>query len=367
MTRREQGPAGRARLDAGARARPLGAGAATHGRRGAACSAPVQRRARGGRALGRAHGPRGRRRGGARRAGAVARAHAGPRPGRRARRHRARRGGRRHRGGARPRRARPHVARRLRLEGLVARGRQHRHQRRRREGHPLRAHARWVLGLEVVLASGELLRPGGALEKNNTGVDLRSSSSAARARSASSPPRRSSSRACPAARRRALSRPELGRRARALSPRAGAAPFTLSAFEFFTDRCLARVLRHRKVTQPFAERSRGPCTTSWSRSSAPATASGEPFDAWLASLARRARRRRRDGAELDQAAQLWSLRESISESLSATGLPHKNDIALPIAALEPFCAASSAHRKSATPAGRCASSATSATATCTST
>jgi FAD/FMN-containing dehydrogenase len=39
-----------------------------------------------------------------------------------------------------------------------------------------------------------------------------------------------------------------------------------------------------------------------------------------------------------QATELWALRESISESLSATGLPHKNDIALPIAALEAFCA-----------------------------
>jgi FAD/FMN-containing dehydrogenase len=39
-----------------------------------------------------------------------------------------------------------------------------------------------------------------------------------------------------------------------------------------------------------------------------------------------------------QAAELWQLREGISESLSATGLPHKNDVALPIAALEAFCA-----------------------------
>ena len=31
------------------------------------------------------------------------------------------------------------------------------------------------------------------------------------------------------------------------------------------------------------------------------------------------------------------MREGISESLAATGLPHKNDIALPIAALEAFC------------------------------
>src|SRR5207244_4659991 len=31
----------------------------------------------------------------------------------------------------------------------------------------------WVLGLTVVLASGEVLKLNGALEKNNTGVDLR--------------------------------------------------------------------------------------------------------------------------------------------------------------------------------------------------
>jgi FAD/FMN-containing dehydrogenase len=39
-----------------------------------------------------------------------------------------------------------------------------------------------------------------------------------------------------------------------------------------------------------------------------------------------------------QAAELWGLRENISESLAATGFPHKNDIALPIAALEAFTA-----------------------------
>src|SRR5205085_12631281 len=39
-----------------------------------------------------------------------------------------------------------------------------------------------------------------------------------------------------------------------------------------------------------------------------------------------------------QGAELWALREGISESLSATGFPHKNDVALPIARLEAFCA-----------------------------
>ncbi len=40
----------------------------------------------------------------------------------------------------------------------------------------------------------------------------------------------------------------------------------------------------------------------------------------------------------EQAGKLWAYREGISESLSATGLPHKNDIALPIAKLRAFCA-----------------------------
>jgi FAD/FMN-containing dehydrogenase len=37
-----------------------------------------------------------------------------------------------------------------------------------------------------------------------------------------------------------------------------------------------------------------------------------------------------------EARDLWALRESISESLSATGFPYKNDIALPVAQLEAF-------------------------------
>jgi len=39
-----------------------------------------------------------------------------------------------------------------------------------------------------------------------------------------------------------------------------------------------------------------------------------------------------------EASALWSLREGISESLSSTGLPHKNDIAVPVSQLPAFCA-----------------------------
>jgi FAD/FMN-containing dehydrogenase len=51
----------------------------------------------------------------------------------------------------------------------------------------------WVLALEVVLANGDVLELGGALEKTTRASISGSSSSAARARSASSPRRRSSS------------------------------------------------------------------------------------------------------------------------------------------------------------------------------
>jgi FAD/FMN-containing dehydrogenase len=116
--------------------------------------------------------------------------------------------------------------------------------------------------------------------------------------------------------------------------RARTGPFTLMAYEFFTDKCLARVQKHRKLRDPM---------------SAPSThyvlmeveqAAPDALEAWVAALFE-------EGLVVDgvqaqhaaQAAELWSLRESISESLSATGFPYKNDIALPIVELEAFCGA----------------------------
>jgi len=64
----------------------------------------------------------------------------------------------------------------------------------------------------------------------------------------------------------------------------------------------------------------------------------EALDAWLAGVFERGLVQ--DGtlaADTGQARALWTLREGISESLSGTGMPHKNDIALPIAGLSAFC------------------------------
>jgi FAD/FMN-containing dehydrogenase len=118
-----------------------------------------------------------------------------------------------------------------------------------------------------------------------------------------------------------------------LFKRARSGPFTLMAYEFFTEKCLARVMKHRKLRDPLASSSSHYVLMEVEQ------AEGDALEAWVAALFE-------DGVVADgvqaqhasQAAELWALREGISESLSATGFPYKNDIALPIVELETFCA-----------------------------
>jgi FAD/FMN-containing dehydrogenase len=191
----------------------------------------------------------------------------------------------------------------------------------------------WVLGLEVVTGSGEILELNGALEKNNTGLDLRQLFigsegilgviTAATLKLARLPERQSVF----------LFAVQDVAAVLALFRDVRTMPFQLAAYEFFTDKCLARVQRHRKLRSPFD--ATHPCYVLVEIEDADEAA----LEAWTASLFERGLIA--DGTLAQskaQAAELWSLREGISESLSATGLPHKNDIALPVAALEAFCA-----------------------------
>jgi FAD/FMN-containing dehydrogenase len=191
----------------------------------------------------------------------------------------------------------------------------------------------WVLGLEVVLASGDVLELGGALEKNNTGLDLRqlfigSEGTLGIVTEATlkltRPPEKLDV--------FLFAVPDLAG-VLALFREARRGPFVIMAYEFFTERCLARVRRHRSVVTPLSAPSDHYVLLEVER--------GEPeaLEAWVASLFERGLVA--DGTlaqHAKQASDLWTLREGISESLSATGLPHKNDIALPIAGLEAFCA-----------------------------
>jgi FAD/FMN-containing dehydrogenase len=191
----------------------------------------------------------------------------------------------------------------------------------------------WVLGLEVVLMDGTVLELGGGLEKNNTGTDLRQLFigsegtlgviTGATLKLAPVPGRLD---VVLFAVRDLTAVVELFRVARASG-------LTLSAYEFFTQRCLDRLLRHRKVRAPFAAAADHYVLVEVEGADA------ERFEAWVGDQLEQERAQDAVIAQNPaQARELWTLREGISESLSATGMPHKNDIALPVAALEAFCA-----------------------------
>lgn len=191
----------------------------------------------------------------------------------------------------------------------------------------------WVLGLEVVLANGETLELNGALEKNNTGLDLRQLFigtegtlgviTAATLKLTRIPERHD---VLLLAVRDLAAVLTLFRAVRETH-------FTLSAFEFFTAQCMARVERHRGLRVPFESPSMCYVLVELEDAHRDAleTWAAGLFDSGLVTDGTLAR-------DSSQATALWALRESISESLSATGLPHKNDVALPIAHVGAFCA-----------------------------
>jgi FAD/FMN-containing dehydrogenase len=192
----------------------------------------------------------------------------------------------------------------------------------------------WVLGLQVVVASGDVLELNGALEKNSTGIDLRQLFigsegtlgivTEATLKLARLP---SSVEVLLFAVSDLAAVVRLFRETRATK-------FTLSAYEMFTDACLSRVLAHRKLRAPFAERASHYVLIEFE-----GPVERDLLEGWVGSLFERGVVT--DGVLAQSAAEardLWALRESISESLSGTGFPYKNDVALPVAALETFCA-----------------------------
>jgi FAD/FMN-containing dehydrogenase len=191
----------------------------------------------------------------------------------------------------------------------------------------------WVLGLQVVLASGQVLELNGALEKNNTGVDLRQLFIGSEGTLGVVTEATLKLARLPGALDVFLFGVRDLAAVLALFREARRAPFTISAYEFFTDKCLARLLRHRSLRPPLAQPATHYVLLEVEGGDAGA------LEAWTTSLFERGLIE--DGTMAQhstQAAELWALREGISESLSATGLPHKNDVSLPVAALESFCA-----------------------------
>ncbi len=201
----------------------------------------------------------------------------------------------------------------------------------------------WVLGLEAVLASGEVLSIGGALEKNNTGLDLRQLFIGSEGTLGVVTEATLKLAPLPGSTTTMLLGVSDVASVLALFREARRAPFTLAAYEFFSQRCLDRLVSHRKLRPPTSEptpyyvlvEAEGEGSTE-----ADQARLLERLEPWLGGVLESGLAK--DGTLAQngsQARDLWTYREGISESLSATGLPHKNDVSLPIAALDAFCAA----------------------------
>ena len=190
----------------------------------------------------------------------------------------------------------------------------------------------WVLGLEVVLPNGDVLELNGALEKNNTGVDLRQLFIGSEGTLGVITEATLKLTRLPGKLDVFLfGVPDLAA-VLALFREARMGPFVMMAFEFFTEKCLSRLRRHRNVRFPLSSPHDHYVLLEVERGEE------ESLATWIESLFERGLIA--DGTlaqHAAQAAELWTLREGISESLTATGMPHKNDIALPITELSAFC------------------------------
>lgn len=195
----------------------------------------------------------------------------------------------------------------------------------------------WVLGLQVVTMDGTVLELNGALEKNNTGLDLRQIFigsegtlgviTEATLRLTRMPGQLDVF---------FFAVPDIAGVLK-LFQEARRAPFSLFAFETLTQVCLEAVTQVRGLKSPFTTSYPNYVLMEVERPASPDAQ--EILDQWLAGLFEKVLVL--DGTLAQsprEAKDLWSLREGISESISHLGVPHKNDIALPISELETFIA-----------------------------
>jgi len=191
----------------------------------------------------------------------------------------------------------------------------------------------WVLGLEVVTMDGQLLRLNGALEKNNTGVDLRQLFIGSEGTLGVITAATLKLERLPGDTRVALfgvaGLKEALQLFRSVREAHG---FDLMAFEFLSDACLDVVEAEGAATSPLAERS-----PAYVLVELEARGDWSAADTWMERVFE-------EGLVLDgvlgestqQSRALWAVREGISESLSKTGFVHKNDVSLPVSRLPDF-------------------------------
>jgi FAD/FMN-containing dehydrogenase len=200
----------------------------------------------------------------------------------------------------------------------------------------------WVLGLQVVTMDGTIHEFNGALEKNNTGLDLRQLFIGTEGTLGVITEATLKLARLPGTADVFFFRLKDIDSVFQLFQEARKGPFTLMAFETLTHNCLEAVVANRKVPSPFAEAHGAYALMEVERPHSPDAQA--VLDQWLEALFEK-------GLVLDgtlaqspqEGRNLWILREGVAESLANKGFVHKNDIALPVSELPAFIKEMYAH------------------------
>lgn len=189
----------------------------------------------------------------------------------------------------------------------------------------------WVLGLTVVTMQGQILKLGGALEKNNSGIDLRQLFIGSEGilgvvtgATLKLAPLHKQSRVFFFGMKDLAAVFRFCRFTRE-------SPLLLSAYETLDGGCLAATCQEMHLPDPFTRRY--PWYVLVEAEESP------ELDAWLSEAVEGGYAE--DGMEArssEEARRVWKIREGIAESLGLIAPYHKNDVSVPVAALEAFLA-----------------------------
>jgi FAD/FMN-containing dehydrogenase len=193
----------------------------------------------------------------------------------------------------------------------------------------------WVLGLQVVTMAGDILELNGALEKNNTGMDLRQLFIGSEGTLGVITEATLKLSRTPAHLDVFFFAVTDMAAVLKLFHEARRAPFSLMAFETLSRNCLEAVIGIRPLKDPFGEKH--PMYVLMEVERAASEDAQKVMDGWLEGLFEK--ELVMDGILAQsprEAKDLWAIREGITEGTMHIGIPHKNDIALPISALDLF-------------------------------